>query len=425
MDSLELRMAGPFNRERLLQLSAVLCLAMGISGVAHGAPNKGDSSKPQATPRDQQPRDGLAEARLIEVYRQIGNANTQEALKLASSLVADYPHFQLAQLVLGDLLSARSRPIQGIGDVPDDLAQAGAKNLQALRAESQLRIAAIKEPPPADRIPSQFVALAKRNKHAIAVDTAKARLYLFENTDAGPRLLANYYISVGKAGVGKNVEGDQRTPLGAYFITSNLDPTSLKDLYGSGALPVNYPNVLDLRRGKTGGGIWLHGTPSTQFTRAPQATDGCVAVANPDLLRIINTVEIRTTPVLIGSNFRWVQPSHLGAEKKTFTETLQSWAQAKRPGRETDLMRFYANDFNSDGKDLIRFSSSLRSEIAQRGDRPVELKDVSLIRWTDDADTMIATFDELPAGERTGRTVRQYWQWRSNAWKIIYEGVIG
>lgn len=89
------------------------------------------------------------------------------------------------------------------------------------------------------------------------------------------------------------------------------------------------------------------------------------------------------------------------------------------------MMRFYANDFNAEGKDLVRFSSSLRSEIAQRGDRPVELKDVSLIRWTDDADTMIATFDELAAGEKTGRTVRQYWQWRGNAWKIIYEGVIG
>lgn len=408
----------------MLQLSAALGLLIGVSETSLGETSKKAAPKLKAPARAAQPRDGLAEARLIEVYRQIGSSNTREALRLATSLVEDYPHFQLAQLVLGDLLSARARPIQTIGDVPADLAQAGALNLQALRAESQLRMAAIKEPPPTDGIPAQFVALAKRNKHAIAVDTAKARLYLFENNEAGPRLLANYYISVGKAGVGKNVEGDQRTPLGAYFITSNLDPTSLKDLYGAGALPVNYPNVLDLRRGKTGGGIWLHGTPSAQFTRAPQATDGCVAVANPDLLRIINTVSIRTTPVLIGNNLRWVQPDRLSSERKAFTETLQSWAQSKRPGREADLLRFYANDFNTDGKDLTRFSASLRSEIAQRGDRPVEVKDVSLIRWTDEADTMIATFDELAAGEKTGRTLRQYWQWRSNAWKIIYEGTI-
>ncbi|WP_169906416.1 L,D-transpeptidase family protein [Rhodoferax fermentans] len=133
------------------------------------------------------------------------------------------------------------------------MAKIGAQNLMNLRAESQLRLAAIKQIPPPDAIPSQFVSLSSRNKHAHRSGHRKARLYLFENTTTGTRLLANYYISVGKAGVGKTVEGDRRTPLGVYFITSNLDPKTLKDLYGSGALPVNYPNVLDQRRGKTGG----------------------------------------------------------------------------------------------------------------------------------------------------------------------------
>ena len=240
----------------------------------------------------------------------------------------------------------------------------------------------------------------------------------------GTRLLANYYISVGKAGVGKTVEGDQRTPLGVYFITSNLDPKSLKDLYGSGALPVNYPNVLDLRRGKTGSGIWLHGTPSSQFTRAPQATDGCVAVANPDLVRIIRTVEIRTTPVLIGKNLSWVRPDKLVSQKKQFSEILQTWTNAKRKGRENELLQFYANDFSAQGKDLKSFSLSLRAELNKPGNKPVSLKDISLIRWTDEAETMVATFGEIQVGEKVGRTVRQYWQHRPGGWKIIFEGLV-
>jgi murein L,D-transpeptidase YafK len=397
--------------------------------MGHGSPVLSATVKPQkGTPRATQPAlqsDGQAEARLIDIYRLIGGGHTRDALKKAEKLVAEYPHFQLAQLVLGDLLSTRSRPIQNVGDVPTELAQAGSQNLQALRAESQLRIAAIKEPPPIDSIPSQFVALSRRNKHAIAVDTAKARLYLFENTATGTRLLANYYISVGKAGVGKNVEGDQRTPLGVYFITSNLDPKSLKDLYGSGALPVNYPNILDLRRGKTGSGIWLHGTPSTQFTRAPQATDGCVAVANPDLTRIIATVEIRTTPVLIGKNFQWVRSTDASSERQAFSDTLQTWARAKKPGEESSLLKFYASDFSAEGRDLGQFSAGLRAEVAKLGNRAVQLNDVSLIRWTDEADTMVATFGEVLAGDKTGRTVRQYWQRRNNVWKIIYEGAVG
>lgn len=366
--------------------------------------------------------DGVAEARLIEIYRMIGGSNIREALGKAESLVRDYPNFQLAQLVHGDLLSARSRPLQTFGDVPSDIAKNAMQNLQNLRAESQLRLAAIKHVPPPGAIPSQFVSLSRQNKHAIAVDTEKARLYLFENTATGTRLLANYYISVGKAGAGKTVEGDQRTPLGVYFITSNLDPKSLKDLYGSGALPVNYPNVLDLRRGKTGSGIWLHGTPSSQFTRAPQATEGCVAVANPDLERIIRTVEIRTTPVLIGQNLSWVRPDKLASQKQNFSETLQTWASAKRNGRENELLRFYASDFGAEGKDLAKFSVSLRAELKKVGNKPVSLKDISLIRWTDEADTMVATFGEIADGEKVGRTVRQYWQHRPGGWKIVYEG---
>ncbi|MBK8072139.1 MAG: L,D-transpeptidase family protein [Ramlibacter sp.] len=155
---------------------------------------------------------------------------------------------------------------------------------------------------------------------------------------------------MGKAGVGKTVEGDQRTPLGLYFITSSLDPKSLKDLYGSGALPINYPNAFDVRRGKTGSGIWLHGTPSSQFSRAPLATDGCIAVANPDLDRIIRTVEIRTTPVLIDKNLTWVTDQSLAAERKAFEALLRSWAVAKSAGEHARLLTYYAADFSADGR---------------------------------------------------------------------------
>jgi len=409
---------------RLLTFLLPLALLISVGAAPFIAEAK-SAPKSKTNERPTQVRDGLAEARLIDIYRLIGDGRTRDALKRAEQLVADYPHFQLAQLVLGDLLSTRSRPIQNMGDVPAGLAQAGSQNLQALRAEAQLRIAAIKERPPIDSIPSQFVALSRRNKHAIAVDTAKARLYLFKNTATGTRLLADYYISVGKAGVSKDVEGDQRTPLGVYFITSKLDPKNLKDLYGSGALPVNYPNVLDLRRGKTGGGIWLHGTPSTQFTRAPRATDGCVAVANPDLTRIIETVEIRTTPVLIGKNFKWVRSTGASSERQAFRDILQTWARAKKRGQESALMEFYASDFSAEGRDLDQFSAGLRAEVAKLGKRAVRLNDVSLIRWTDEADIMVATFGEVLAGNKTGRTVRQYWQQRNNVWKIIYEGAIG
>ena len=369
-------------------------------------------------------RDGDAEARLIDIYRLIGQARQREALAKAESLVSDNPNFQLAQLVYGDLLAGRTRPVRTLGDVPDTTAQAAAPQLAELRLESLQRLRALRERPAPGTLPSQFLTLSPRVKHAIAVDTSRSRLYLFENGVDGLRLLSDYYISVGKSGTEKTLEGDLRTPLGVYFVTGNLDPKSLRDFYGAGALPINYPNQLDVKRGKTGGGIWLHGTPPTQFARAPLSTDGCVVLANPDLMRIIKTVEIRTTPVVIAQNLKWVAPHSVKADSKSFEDALNAWQAAKSSGDITRLMPWYATDFTSFGKTLTEWTPAMQAELKQLVGRSVQLKDVSYLRWTDSADTMVVTFGELVQGAKTGRTKRQYWTRQGNQWKIFFEGTI-
>ena len=379
------------------------------------------------TAAQRKPRDGEAEARLIEIYKLIGQANTRDALPQAESLVADHPNFQLAQLVYGDLLAGRNRPllrVSAVGAVPDDLAKAGAPQLSELREESQLRLRALRERPPSGYVPSQFLALSPQNRHAIAVDASRSRLYLFENTATGLKLLADYYISVGKSGIEKKVEGDLRTPLGVYFITSNLNRNSLKDFYGSGALPINYPNQLDMRRGKTGSGIWLHGTPREQFSRAPLSTDGCVAIANPDLERIARTVEIRTTPVVIAQSLQWVAPQALSAESKSFEEALRNWHTAKSSGDMVQLSSWYTPDFTSYGKTLAQWQPTMQAEVKKLAGRSVQLKDLSFMRWKDSHETMVVTFGEVIQGAKTGPTKRQYWTRQTGQWKIFFEGTI-
>ena len=369
-------------------------------------------------------RDGETEARLIEVYKLAGRSNNRDALSKAESLVRDHPNFQLAQLVYGDLLASQIRPVNTLGDVPGPAASAAAPLLADLRTESQLRMKALRERPAPGMVPSQFLSLSLRNQHAIAIDASRSRLYLFENTAAGVKLLADYYISVGKAGIEKTLEGDQRTPLGVYFISSNLDPKSLRDFYGSGALPINYPNQLDVKRGKTGSGIWLHGTPPAQFSRAPLATDGCVVLANPDLERIIKTVQIRNTPVVIADNLKWVAPHSLKSERSAFEGVLQSWQQAKSSGDMAKLSAWYAPDFTSYGKTLTEWMPVMQAEIKQLAGRDIQIKDVSYLRWTDSADTMVVTFGELIKGSTSGRTKRQYWTRQGSQWKIFFEGSI-
>ena len=403
---------------------AMLGLLAGGSGWAAASAKK-TTRVPVPVPVKRAVRDGDAEARLIEIYRLIGGAQGRQALRRAEALVRDHPNFQLAQLVYGDLLSAQARPVRAIGDVPDAATGSAGQTLSELRDESQLRIRALRERPVPGTIPAQFFQLSTRNRHAIAIDTTRARLYLFENTPAGLKLLADYYISVGKSGTEKTAEGDLRTPLGIYFVTSNLDPKSLKDFYGAGALPINYPNAYDTRRGKTGGGIWLHGTPPAQFSRAPKATDGCVVLANPDLRRIIETVQVRTTPVVIAKTLDWTAPQDSQSDGRQFVDALQAWRSAKGSGDIARVLNFYTADFSSFGVPLTEWTPLLQAELDRTRGRDIQLKDLSYLRWTDGADTMVVTFGEVAAGARTGPVKRQYWVREGLQWKIFFEGVIG
>ena len=370
-------------------------------------------------------RDGEAEARLIEIYRLIGQAQVRQALKHAEALVRDHPNFQLAQLVYGDLLTAQQRPVKALGDVPDHAMGTGGQMLSDLREESLLRMRALRERPPQGAIPAQFVHLSERSRHAIAIDTSRARLYLFENTPQGPKLLADYYISLGKSGIEKAAEGDLRTPLGIYYVQSNLDPRSLRDFYGAGALPINYPNPYDVRRGKSGRGIWLHGSPPDQFARSPKATDGCVVLANPDLQRIIRTVEVRTTPVVIARNLRWVPHESVQPDGRRFADVLQAWRVAKGSGDLNRVLSFYTPDFTVNGKAVGEARPLMQVELSRVRGKDIQLKDLSYLRWTDSADTMVVTFAEVPAGARNGPIKRQYWMRDGAQWKIFFEGVIG
>ena len=378
------------------------------------------SASPKATPSQGTP----AEARLLEIYKLMAQEEPRKALDLAEKLVRDFPNFQLAQLVYGDLLAARTHTLKAMGDVPAPAANAAANALAELKEESLHRVIAVKERPSEGTLPSQSLKISPQTRTAIAVDAAKSRLYLFSNGPSGLKLTADYYVSVGKAGTIKSQEGDQRTPLGVYYITSNLDTKTLNDFYGAGAMPLNYPNILDIKRGKSGGGIWLHGTPPQNYSRAPRATDGCLVLANPDIQALIRQVTVGATPVVVSSQLVWKPAAQLQAQAHPFESALKSWREAKEAGDLRKVLAFYTPDFASYGKNLEQYTPQIRAELKASKGRTIELKDLSYLQWTDSAETMVTTFGEVVAGRRTGIHKRQYWVRTAKDWQIFFEGVI-
>lgn len=364
-----------------------------------------------------------AEARLLAVLERLARAEASAALAELEALLERHPNFRLAHLVRGDLLLARVRPIAEVGST----GHAARERLEELRAEARARQRARGERPNGDLMPRYFVHLDPAYRHAIVVDARRSRLYLYENAPSGLRLVLDYYATLGRRGVAKEREGDQKTPIGAYRITSRIPGSRLPDLYGWGALPLSYPSEWDRLRGRTGYGIWIHGVPSDTYARAPQASDGCIALANPELEALAERVQPGATPVVIADAAQWMPAHALRAEREEFLRALDAWRadwESRDSGR---YLAHYARSFRSGGMDLAAWSAHKRRVNAAKSWIKVSLGALTVLRVPGEGDLIEATFEQdYRSSDLVQRTrKRQYWVREDGRWKIAYEAAAG
>lgn len=361
----------------------------------------------------------MTEAALASIYVQIASGNTQQALKQTDALLQQYPNFRLAHLIRGDLLLSRTRPITGLGSVPD----APADSLNALRNEALKRLEALRSRPPEGMVPPYALQLREDQKHLIVADMARSRLYLFAQKNGQLKLLDDKYISQGKEGSGKEREGDQRTPIGVYQTTSLIPDEKLDDFYGAGALPINYPNDFDRRLGRTGHGIWLHGVPSDTYSRTPLASDGCVVLANPDMANLMQTVAPRGTPVLISRKIEWVSAAQIEKERKALKDTMENWVNDWQSREHLRYARHYDLEFKSDK--MTRKDWLARKQVVNQNKSwiKVQINDLSMFRYPGERQLAVVEFTQDYASSNLSSVSRKrmYWIKRGDEWKILIE----
>jgi hypothetical protein len=366
------------------------------------------------------------ETQLNGIYQAISQEDNRTALHLAERLTHTQPNFQLGQMLYADLLLAQTRPVAMPGSAPEALSRAAPGAITDLRAEAKARIKALQERPPAGSLPENLTSLSSWNQQAIAVDIGKSRLYVFSRNAAGQLHLAHdYYISIARLGAVKSNEGDLRTPLGPYFITSHLYPEQLPAFYGAGALPLNYPNPYDVRRSKSGSGIWLHGTPPQQYSRPPQASEGCVVLTNPDFSVLAQSVTLRSTPVIIAKSLHWVQADTWQA---SFNAAWQDWRGHKvQEGTNAAALAhfYYASFAGQGGLNWQGFYRQLQGEMRQKRAISSDISKVSRVYWREAADEeVVVTTFTLTLGAKT-QNRRQYWRRKAgNPWRIFYESAV-
>ncbi|UCV30485.1 L,D-transpeptidase family protein [Ferribacterium limneticum] len=360
---------------------------------------------------------------LARIFAEIEANRLSNALQLTEALLHQHPNYRLANLIKGDLLLARTQPIQTFGALND----APADKVADLRAEALVRLKAYREKPPADFVPRYLLQMQPDQRYAIVVDTKRSRMYLYENDkkhDGRPRFVADYYITHGKLGAEKLVEGDKKTPVGVYHVTANLPKQKLADLYGSGAYPLNYPNEWDKRQGRGGSGIWLHGTPSNTFARPPRASDGCVVLTNQDLDVVAKNLQVGLTPVIISNSVEWLSLDDWAKERSELNKTIDAW-RADWESRDTDrYLKHYSKRFKAGEQDFSEYAAQKKQVNAGKEWIKVKVDNLSVFRNPGKDEVVVVTFDQDYRSNNLNNQMkkRQYWLREDGKWKIIYEG---
>ncbi|MFW5960378.1 MAG: L,D-transpeptidase family protein [Chitinivibrionales bacterium] len=140
----------------------------------------------------------------------------------------------------------------------------------------------------------------RKFRHMILVNKTEDTLYLIEYTEnLGPRVQESYHVAVGKNLGPKDRNGDLKTPEGLYNIIGRREEEELPHKYGPYSFILNYPNHTDVMDGRTGYGIWIHGTAPDS---SPLYTKGCVEMRNRDLRQLAEVIGLGVgVPVLITS----------------------------------------------------------------------------------------------------------------------------
>jgi len=294
---------------------------------------------------------------LAATLQSLSDGNMAEARILSRQAARAFPRSALAQLLAAELgASAAHRQVLAGGEAADH-----NRRLQALLLEARARLHDRPSPDKGllpDQLPGDVIQLGKAVSALLVVDLADSSMHHLGVSAGVPTLIQQHYVGSGKAGYGKRVEGDNKTPLGIYQINDYRPDASLPELYGAGALTLNYPNALDRHLGRTGSGIWLHGVPHGQRSRSPRSSEGCVTMSNDHFDALYQRLYGNHTPlnsdaakptgtsaplVMLTHDIQWRDAHDRQREQLAFQALFERYQQAWRDDDQSTLRDLYAS----------------------------------------------------------------------------------
>jgi murein L,D-transpeptidase YafK len=359
-----------------------------------------------------------SEDRLVRSLLGVESGRLDEALREATELIEHQPDFKLAQVVYGDVLAALA------GRPPRFAHAAPAGVASGMRSEARARLRGYLEAPPAGTVPDHLLQLPADVEQLILIDLEAFRLYVLAHENGGLSRIGDYYASIGMGGTDKRREGDEKTPVGVYTVTAYLPDDRLADLYVIGAFPISYPNRWDLYQGRTGSGIWIHGTEWSTYSRPPLSSRGCVTLANEHFVDLQRQVEVGKTPVLVAREVRWVPPREVEERRQDLLAAVEQWRQDWESLDTDRYLAHYAETFRAEDMDRVEFVAHKRRVNSQKKFIRVELTAVGAYEYPGEDDLYMVEFRQVYDSSNYSSldSKQQYWRRQADGWRIVHEG---
>jgi len=218
----------------------------------------------------------------------------------------------------------------------------------------------------------QYVMICQKELKEIALYDTQKKEKLFSSS-----------VFVGKVDGDKKVEGDLKTPTGAYELTNRL--TAVDPFYGPLALTTNYPNLYDKVNGKTGHGIWIHGLPEKE--ERDDFTQGCIALDNNKIKKLDNSINI-TNSVLVISEKKLKSVSK--EEISIILSSIFKWRDSWKYSDIDSYLSFYDKSFKrTNGQDLEKFSKFKKRIFNKDEKKVIKFSNINVIPYPNETNKRI------------------------------------
>ena len=362
------------------------------------------------------------ESTLLRVIETMQNGHLDPARILVESLLTDYPHSRTAKLLYADILATQGGRLP-LGERTIHTRERAALDDLQNQLQVRWRYQSSQSKPNDNLLPSRLLLPGRDTHYLIYVDLPESRLYVYRHQKGRLIHLHNYYVTIGKNGIGKQIEGDRKTPVGVYRITSFIPDAELPPRYGPGALPIDYPNSIDRMTQRTGYGIWLHGTEPGYVNRGPYASDGCVTLSNHEFehLREI-TGNATDIPVILDHAPVWLTRKDLPKRRANAIAAVQQWHSSWLRIDKAGLAKVYRAMNAAHLEEALRNPSQERplSPLTADWNYPT-IPDIELMGYPHSIETFLArlTFKNAD-GSRL--IINQYWQHDADKnWQVMAE----